>query len=170
MATLKSQNDRLLVVHEANAPLPKLDESSFGIVTTEGGLHRNVTVVSQFHDESLTDYSERVMTRVTRDLRQDVAYRGVVIAMGEHGSEVGADEWRRLVHSLAAMLALRPNGALLLCAPMAADPLLRLRLLELAGSVARGAPNLDVRVVFPQDISTKSRKRVKRSHSFSLDA
>jgi hypothetical protein len=169
MATLKSQNDRLLVIRESGASLPNLEESKFGFAAKTDGLHRNVTVVSQFHDESLSEFAERVMSKVSRELREEVVYRGVVIALDAGPLDTHEGECQRLVHRLAAMLALRPNGSMMFCAPPEASPALRLELLELVGSIARGAPHLEVRVVFPEAVPTKTRKRVKGSLTLSLN-
>jgi hypothetical protein len=169
MATLGSQNHRLLVLRERNAPLPNLDDAQLGLVSSRGGMHQNVTVVSQYDDEPRAAFCERVLSRIKQELRLDVVYRGVVVSIANCVDADEADERRRLVHSLAAMLALRPNGSLVFVAPATAAAGLRAELLELAESAARGAPHLNVKVTFSEVKLAKLRSKASWVSALGAD-
>jgi len=155
MATRQSQSDQLLVVREVSAPLPNLEETNPAASggsnrVRRNGLHENVTVISQFPDEQESVFAERVMARVARELGQGATFRAVVVAAGYELEESVAQARRGLIHSLAAMLALRPNGALVIRAPAHASEATRAHLFDLMESTARGAPHLHVQVAFPE--------------------
>lgn len=154
MATLRSQGDKVLVVREVSAPLPDLDETKrsvkgLGYLARKGGLHADVTVISQFADEDGHAFTERVLQRVARDLTHGFAYRAAVISAGRDLSQASTDARAHLSHSLAALLAPRPNSVLLIRAPMNASEGTRAHLFDLMESTARGAANLAIQVAFP---------------------
>lgn len=166
MATYQSQNQRLLVLRERNAPLPNLNDAKMGQVSSRGGLHQDVTVVSQFDDEMRTDFCARVLSRIALESQQDVAYRAIVVSIADCIDGDDADGRRRMVHSLAQLLATRPNGRLVFVAPATAGASLRTELLELAESAARSVPHLNVRVSFSGVQPAKLREKSTELRSF----
>jgi hypothetical protein len=131
-------------------------------------LHENVTVVSQFRDEDEQTFAERIMSRVARDLKQDVAFRGAIVATNHRVDGSIETSRRQLVHSLAAMLALRPNRGLWLQAPFQAKEAVRSHLLTLVESTALGAPYLNVNVIFPELMTSKLHEAPSVSESLRL--
>jgi hypothetical protein len=158
MAMMKPNDLRLLVVREAGASLPKLDdlevtscasaaEGEFSKPARER-LHENVTVVAQFSDESPVNFAERVRSRLQREGERAVAYRGVVLAMSMEANRETAVLRGRLVQELARALASNPEGTLLLQAPRTADAAQRAQLFDLVESTARSFPRLRVKLSF----------------------
>ncbi|MGC4068147.1 MAG: hypothetical protein QM784_26565 [Polyangiaceae bacterium] len=158
MATMKPNDVRLLVVREAGASLPKLDELGGATCdkSLEAGfpksprehLHENVTVVAQFSDESPVSFAERVRSRLHREGESAVTYRGIVLAMNLGANRETAMLRGRLVQELARVLASNPDGTLLLQAPRSADAVQRAQLFDLVEATARSFPRLRVNLSF----------------------